>query len=194
MIGRFSRMICWLLILAVATTLPALAQSAKDMLGVPGPITFQGAKFALAWSANPSAGYIKQEYLPEGQKLERYDQMFMIEAMTTAAPEAAAASQLAMLKKRKGSDPTVNWDIIRNNATGEIILDFIVSDPRAEFVEWNAYRYARLGKNSGVALYAISRRGYGDKGREFLIALRQSRPLAIKALASFDAPPLRPKP
>jgi hypothetical protein len=194
MIGCFSRTICWFLIFAGATAFPAFAQSTKDMLGAPGPITFQDTQFALAWSANPSAGYFKQEYLPAGQKLERYNQMFMVEASRSGTPEGAAAAKLAMLKKRKGSDPAVNWDIIRNNVTGEIILEFILSDLRAEFVEWNACRYARLGKSGGVALYAISRRGYGEKGREFLIALKQSRPLAIKALAAFDAPVLQPKP
>ena len=192
MIGRFSRTICWFLIFAGAAVFPAFAQSAKDMLGAPGPITFQDTLFALAWSANPSAGYFKQEYLPAGQKLERYDQMFMVEASRSGTPEGAAAAKLAMLKKRKGSDPTVNWDIIRNNATGEIILDFILSEK--DIVEWNAYRYARLGKTGGVALYAISRRGYGDKARDFLVNLKQSRLLAIKALAAFDAPVLEPKP
>lgn len=192
MIGRFSRAICWFLIFAGAAVFPAFAQSAKDMLGAPGPITFQDTQFALAWSANPSAGYFKQEYLPAGQKLERYDQMFMVEASRSGTPEGAAAAKLAMLKKRKGSDPTVNWDIIRNNATGEIILDFILSEK--DIVEWNAYRYARLGKTGGIALYAISRRGYGDKARDFLVNLKQSRPLAIKALAAFVAPVLEPKP
>lgn len=192
MIGRFSRTICWFLIFAGAAVFLAFAQSAKDMLGAPGPITFQDTQFALAWSANPSAGYFKQEYLPAGQKLERYDQMFMVEASRSGTPEGAAAAKLAMLKKRKGSDPTVNWDIIRNNATGEIILDFILSEK--DIVEWNAYRYARLGKTGGVALYAISRRGYGDKARDFLVNLKQSRLLAIKALAAFDAPVLEPKP
>jgi hypothetical protein len=93
--------------------------------------------------------------------------------------------------KRNGSDPTVNWDIIRKNATDEIILDFILSDLRADILEWSACRYAKLAKNGGVALYAISRRAYGDKVREFLIALNQNRLLAIKALASFEVPALR---
>jgi hypothetical protein len=88
----------------------------------------------------------------------------------------------------------VNWEIIRNNTSGEIILDFILSDSRADIVEWNAYRYARLGKEGGVALFAISRRAYGDEADDFLVALRKSRLAAIKALAAFNAPILRPKP
>jgi hypothetical protein len=192
--SRIGRMMVCLLVISGAVMMPALGQSAKDRLGVPGPISFQGTKFALVWSASPAAGYIKQEYLPTGQKLERYDQMFMIESQSAATPDGAAAAQIAMLKTRKQSDPTVNYDIIRNNATGDIILDFILSDPRAGIVEWNAYRYVRLGKSGGVALYAISRRAYGDKARDFLAALKQNRPPAIQALAVFDAPPLRPNP
>jgi hypothetical protein len=191
---RFRRLFIWLPFVLAAAVPSAYAQSAKDVLGVPGPVTFQGTQFILAWSSNPSPGYFKQEYLPAGQKLERYEQMFMIEASTLVTPEGATTAKLAELKKRKASDPTVNWDIIRNNTTGEIILDFILSHERAEFVEWNAYRYARLGKEGGVALYAISRRGYGDKGVDFLRALKQARPVAIRALAAFDAPPLQPKP
>jgi hypothetical protein len=191
---RLSRTVCWLVMLSAVAMLSVHAQSPQERLGVPGPVVFQGTTFAFAWSSNPSAGYFKQEYLPAGQTLERYEQMFIIEASTSATPEGAAAAQLAMLKKRKGSDPTVTWDVIRNNATGEIILDFILSDSRADVVEWNAYRYAKLGKNGGVALYAISRRAYGDKTRDFLIVLKQNRPAAIRALATFDAPALKPKP
>lgn len=196
--ARLSRLICWVLILSGIAALPARAQPAKDMLGVPGPIGFQGTQFYLSWSASrPEAEYINQEYLPAGESAERFTQMFIIAASKLATtPEAAARGQADMIEKRKGSDAVANYAILRNDATGEVILDFLLSDSGTgtEIVEWNAYRYARLGKAGGVALYAISRRAYGDKAHDFLLALKQSRTPAINALAAFDAPKLRPSP
>jgi hypothetical protein len=164
------------------------------MLGVPGPIGFQGTQFNLAWSANPSTGYFKHEYLPAGQRLESFAEMFIIEANASATPESAAAAQVNMLKQRKASDPVANYAMFRSDATGEIMVDFLVSDSSkgTQIVEWNAYRYARLGKTGGVALYAISRRAYGDKVQDFLRALKQARSPAINALAAFPMPVLRP--
>ena len=195
-IARFTQSIGGLLLLLGLSVLPASAESAKDLLGVPGPVNFQDTRFDLAWSANPAAGYFKQEYLSAGQKLESYDQMFIVEASTSATPEGAAAAKIDMLKKRKATDPMVNYAVIRNDATGEIILDFILSDDGGPtlIVEWNAYRYARLNKDGGVALYEISRRAYGDDADAFLRGLKQSRPSAIEALAKFDTPALKPSP
>jgi hypothetical protein len=184
-------------IVVVAGALPASAQPVTDMLGVPGPIRFQDTDFALAWGSRPFPTYFKQEYVPAGERPEHFNQMFMIEADTNATPQTAAAAQVDMLKKRKGTDPVVNYGLIRNDATGEIILDFLMSDSGGGevIVEWNAYRYAPLGKAGGVALYAISRRAYGEDGaRAFLKALKDNRPPAINALAAFDAPKLTPAP
>lgn len=191
---RLGRMICFVLLLSGVS--PASAQSVTDMLGVPGPVSFQGTEFALAWTSNPSPSYFKQEYVPAGEQVEHFNQMFMIEAETSASPEAAAAAQVDMLNKRKGSDPVVNYDLIRNDVTDEIILDFVLSDSSTgtTIVEWNAYRYAPLNKSGGVALYAISRRGYGDQARDFLIDLKEKRLPAINALASFNTPKLQPNP
>jgi hypothetical protein len=50
-----------------------------------------------------------------------------------------------MLNKRKSTDPTVNFAVVKNPKNNEIILDFILSaeDPKGDdIVEWNAYRYA----------------------------------------------------
>jgi hypothetical protein len=192
---RLAQLGCCIAIAFVgATALPASAQSVKEMLGVPGPVRFQDTEFALAWTSRPFPNYIKQEYLPAGEQPEHFSQMFMIEADTKASPQAAVAAQVDMLKKRKGADPVVNYDLIRNDATGEIILDFLMSDSSSGevIVEWNAYRYAPLAKDGGVALYAISRRGYGDDAKAFLQSLKQNRHPAINALAAFDAPKLTP--
>ncbi|WIY52050.1 hypothetical protein O9Z70_11220 [Devosia sp. YIM 151766] len=176
--------------MAVLLTAPALAQT--DMLGVPGPILFQGEDYALAWTSQPSDAYFKQEYVPVGQAVETYADMVLVEAVAGAiTPAQAAASQVEMLASRKDTDPVVNHEIIRNEVTGEVLLDFLVSDLSADpiLVEWNAYRYLPLAEGEGVALFAISRRGYGEDGvRAFLGDLGTVRGEAINALATFDIP------
>lgn len=174
----------------------ALAQpdDASDRLGVPGPVSFAGTDYALAWSAKPFTGYFKQEYLPQGESLQSYMQMFIIEAMTSVSLEDAVAAQIGKLKQRKDNDPIVNYEVVRNDRTGEIILDFVMSgnSDGKLVVEWNAYRYIRM-EGDGVGLFAISRRGYGDEARDFLSGLANSRADTINALAQFKTPTLSPE-
>jgi hypothetical protein len=176
------------LVVALAALLvPALAQ--EDAIGIPGPIDFEQTRFELAWTSHPNPAYYKQEYLPQGQSVDGYEQMFMVDLLTEGAtPESAAANMLAGLEQRKASDPVVNYDMIANEATGEIILDFLLSDASSGtvIVEWNAYRYVPHG--DGLALYAISRRGYDDQASAFIASLKDWRNATIRSLAIMELP------
>jgi hypothetical protein len=166
---------------------PALAQ--EDAIGVPGPIVFEGETFDLVWTSHPNEGFYKQEYLPEGQAVEAYGQMFMVDVLLDGATaEGAAGNMIAGLQQRQATDPMVNFDLIQNDATGEIILDFLLSDESTGtlIVEWNAYRYVPL--DGGLAMFGISRRGYGDDVDGFLDDLADWRLGAIEALANLDLP------
>ena len=173
--------------ISIALTMPVAAQD--DAIGAPGPIMFEETQFDLAWTSNPTETYYKQEYVPDGQAVEAYAEMFMIDLLTAGAtPQSAAAEMVAGLEQRKGSDPVVNFELIANEATGEIILDFLLSDSSSgiTIVEWNAYRYVPHG--DGLALFAISRRGYG--ATEFIRGLGEWRRASIEALAMMELPQL----
>ena len=172
-----------------------LAENATERLSVPGPISFHGESFVLSWASHPYPHYYKQEYLPAGQSSERYTAMVLLDAnMAQSDVRAAAAATVDMLQKRKASDPLVNFSEIENPKTGEIILDFILSD--GDIVEWNAYRYAPwkgAGGKAGVILFGISRRAYGDDATAFLARLKVARPADIDALAGAPLPKVAPK-
>lgn len=181
----------------IITAAPAFAE-VTDFLGVPGPIEFAGKSFELAWTARPSENYVKQEYVPPGQEVETYDRMLLVELVTgTVKVNDAVLAQIDMLKKRKATDPLVNMEVMQHDATGEVLLDFIVSskDAKGEYtVEWNAYRYTPYADGSGktgVLLFAVSRRAYGNQNaKAFLGALKQFRFEQIGALmkAALPAP------
>ena len=176
----------------------ALAQTPTDYLGVPGPIDFDGARYDLAWTSRPSPNYVKQEYVPAGQGPESYESMVLVEFIEAdLTPMALAKAQTDMLDQRKGSDPLVNSSVVRNDATGEVILDFLMStkDAAGEYiVEWNGYRYANVttrdGRRGGM-LFAISRRAYGnDAAQAFLTQLRTMKEEQILILARAALPEL----
>jgi len=136
--------------------------------------------------------YIKQDYLPSGQGGEAYSDMIMIEVIAGDLTAAKVATiQMQEIEARKASDPVANHHVIHNEATGDILLDFVISDLSTDpiVVEWNAYRFSNLDEEQGVVLLALSRRGYGEDGaRAFLDTLGGMRSDAISALTSLELP------
>jgi len=177
----------------------AHSQSAIDRLSLPGGVDFNGETYRLSWSSHPTPDYYKQEYLPAGQTSERFQRMMLIEAIVRGlGVNDAVTAQIGKLNKRKATDPTVNFAVLKNAKNDEVILDFILSakDPRDEdIVEWSAYRYATLkgkGNESGVLLFGITRRAYGNETADFLRSLKSARPADINALAAHPLPAVRP--
>jgi hypothetical protein len=179
----------------IALTAPVSAQ-VKDHLNIPGPIAFDGQSYELAWSSRPSAAYTKQEYLPKGQTVEHFGEMLLVEFLAGDLKVAdAVQAQMHKLNARKGRDPLVRTAVVKNDATGEMLLDFLMSDKDKNgdiVVEWNAYRYARITDASGrtgIGLFGISRRAYGnDNAKAFLGALKTRRPAQVDRLAKAALP------
>ncbi len=172
------------------------ASAAEDRLGVPGPIAFSGERFALAWTAEPQPGYRKQEYLPAGQTLGRFEAMILVEFMQgEARPGDLVRAQTQMLDERRTFDPIANYKILVADEGDAIILDFLLSgetEDGTQIAEWNAYRYVSGPDPSGEAgvwLAGISRRAYGDDVMPFLEALRDGRSGDVAALAGLALPP-----
>ncbi|WP_449256240.1 hypothetical protein [Bosea sp. (in: a-proteobacteria)] len=181
-----------------ALALPARAQT-TDRIGVPGPIVFAGTRYTLAWSAQPSASYYKQEYLPADQTLERYERVLLVEVLEGGSVAGAAAAQARSIGARKGKDPLANVAVMENSRRGEIVVDFLLGGRDAqggEIAEWNVYRYAPLkaaNGDAGVLLFAVSHRAYGEGIRDFLARLKSFRPEEIRRIAQEKLPTPKPE-
>lgn len=166
-----------------------------DYLKVPGPINFNNTAFNLAWSSNPNANYFKQEYVPAGEVVEKYNQMVLLEVVLgDLTVEDAVRAQVNVIQQRKKTDQVAQYQIIENPNTGEIILDFLMSagtKKKLDVVEWNAYRYKAFEDEKGrkgILLFAISRRGYNENIATFLKGLKDERINMINLLGAYDVP------
>jgi hypothetical protein len=101
-----------------------------------------------------------------------------------------------MIEVRKKADTLARYSVTKNAKTGEIVLDFLISesdDEAVQMVEWNAYRYKNIKEKSGkkgVLLFAVSMRAYGKDIKEFLNTLKTSKPKLISALNLYKLPEL----
>ena len=182
-------------LLSAAAPAAAQSEAAVDRLGLPGPYALRGVEYRLAWSSQPTPRYAKHEYVPQGQTPERFERMILIEYAEGVDPVKAAAAKIEELKARKPNDPTTNWAIARNAASGEILLDFTLSAPAADggVSEWNAYRYAAAPGGRGVVLFAFSRRAYGEANRmAFYQALKSERKADLAAFTALPMVLVRP--
>src|SRR5690349_16245173 len=101
------------------------SKPAKDYLGVPGPVSFDGRSYNLAWSSHPSGNYYKHEYVPKGDNVEKFKSMLMLEVLTgDATPKEVAAAKMEELKKMKATNPMVNYESFNNTTTGDYMIDF----------------------------------------------------------------------
>lgn len=183
------------LFLTLALPQAAHAQNG-DYLGIMGPIGFLGEEWHLASASAQNEAYSRQAYLPQGDSFPLYKRMFVIETVKGGLTvEETLAFQVQTLEQRRETDPLVNMEVIENPATGEVLLDFVLSgqtDDGNLIVEWNAYRYAPhqfADGSTGVVLYAYSVRSYGDgEARTMLTGLRDERTKLVEALAVSDLP------
>ena len=179
----------------ILTTIAYAQTPSTNYLNTADPISFEHKTFHLAWTSHPTDNYYKQEYLSKGDTLEKYKKLILLETITgTMKPADAVAIKIAELKKLKETNPVINYETLENG--GEIILDFLMSqntpdDKYLSIVERNVYRYKSFtDKNghTGVLLFGVSERAYGDDIDSFFPTLKAHRNDLINAVGAFVIP------
>lgn len=165
------------------------SQNYKNYLSV-SEVLLSNTIYKLAWSSHPNADYYKQEYLSDGEKLERFKTMIMIDAIIKDLPiEKVVRLKESELQERKKTDKVCNYQITANSETGEYMIDFLISS--GDIVEWNAYRYKKIKDSKGnptVLLFALSKRAYGEEFRTFLTELKSNRIEDINLIWNYKLP------
>jgi len=174
------------------------ASDVVNYYGTPADITFNNTKFTLAWSSHPNDIYYKQEYVTRRDVVERYNDMVLVDFIVTdLGAKDAAQAQVNTILERKKTDQVCNYQIIKNEQTGEYILDFVMSESSDDYVnlvEWNGYHYKPYtdkAGHKGVLLFGISHRAYGDDTMGFLRNLKTYRGDVLKKLMAYPMPEIQ---
>ena len=166
--------------MVLACGLSLSAQRVTEYFNVGNPISYCATDYWLAWSARPQTFYYVQEYLPQGETLEHYNQLFTVSVLFwDLTPEQAVEAKIAELEQRKASDPVVNYKVAENG-DGEYILEFVVSDTNngeISTVEVDIHYYKQMtlmGRKASV-LYFYSCRAYDDDILPFIQSIPERR-------------------
>ena len=167
-----------------------------NYLNTPSALSFNNLAYGLSWTSHPSADYYKQEYILKGETVEKFTSMLMLEVLTSNVNiKDVVTNKMAELQRMKAGNPYVKFETTNNPATGEYILDFIVTansqDGQVLIAERNVYRYKTFSnKNSGkgVLLLGMSVRSYGAEAKKFLAAVEAGRPALVKKVKEFKIP------
>lgn len=171
-------------------------KKAMDYISVPGPVSFNGKMYKLDWSAHPAPDFYKQEYLPAGEATVKYKTMLLIDVLTgDKKVKDIAAQKIAELKQMQLQNPMVNYNTFENAATGEYMIDFLLTANDAagniNIIERNVYRYKAFTTASGtkgVLLFGISSRAYEKEVDVFLKALKSNKNELVNKVAKFILP------
>ena len=169
---------------------------AINYLSLPGPFTVQNQVYRLAWSSHPDASLYKHEYLTAGDQFPNYKSLVTVDfVVTPAAVGQAVSTKIRQLEAMKKTNPIVNYELLENKTTGEVIIDCILgetaADERNSIVERDVYRYKAVSAKSGqrgILLFAVSVRKYGKDITPFLTELKIDKKILVNEMAKLPMP------
>ena len=183
------------ILLTVLTSFTTFRDEPIDRIGVKGPLTFDKTIFKLSWTDKPSTTYYVQEYLPEGENVDHFNQMLSVFLLIGDIKiEDAVQQKVQELETRKKTDGTCNYMVNQNPDTKEYMVDFIVGQANGDLMEiqeFNIYRYKQVELSNGrkgILVYVYSKRAYGNDITPFLKHLPKNRIAYLKIMISAEMP------
>jgi len=186
------------ILIAISTILfsfTTISDNTTDRLGVKGPLEFSKTKYHLAWTNKPNENYYVQEYLPEKEKVEHFNQMLTIHLfITDLTAKDAVLQKVKELDERRKTDKVCKYTVNESPDSKEFMTDFLLSeskDDKVIILEFNIYRYKQIeisNNKKAIVVYAYSKRSYGDDIPAFFRTIKQDRISYLNEMISTAIP------
>ena len=174
------------------------SQTIENYLQTERTIKFDNKNYDLVWSSHPNENYYKQEYLTNGQNLEKFKSMILIDFLNgDFSVNDAVNAKIQELENAKKSNPIINYIILEKD--GETIIDFLISANSEDgkellIVERNVYRYKKIKtkKTNGILVFAVSERAYDNDINDFFKELNKNKNSLIIKVGNLEIPEINP--
>ncbi len=134
-------------------------------------IQVDGETLTLAFEGETDGDTIK-EFIPAEQTLETWTQLAAVRHYAKLDdPKALAGAVVRQLQQRK---PPANFELLENETSDDVLLDFIIWPEDGSFAEFNIFLY-RPTQDNGLVMYQYALRAYGDDAEEFIKSLQADR-------------------
>ena len=171
------------------------ANTTTNYLNISAPVLFNKLPYNLSWSSHPTDAYYKQEYLAQGDNLDRFKRLLSIDVLAGDIKLTdVVASKVNELKQLKEKNPIVNYQLFEKK--DEILLDFLLSQNTPDgndvsILERNVYRYKSIVTADGkkaILLFAVSDRAYDKEIEAFLTNLKGHKQELVNTVIAFKLP------
>ncbi|MEK6714420.1 MAG: RDD family protein [Nitrospirota bacterium] len=138
-------------------------EESKYIVGSGGPfetVSFDNEDYDLAYFVpkTPATGGYFKEYCRKGENLDSWKKLITVQHL----PENTDALQMAQMvgDQVQKSTPGAKYQIIKNDETGEVIIDFFVWSEQEQLIEFTVLRYvpAAVYDLEGLLVYQFSYR------------------------------------
>jgi hypothetical protein len=173
-------------IAGMALAQDAAPTDADDAAAEKESVQLDGDTLVLAYEGEADGDSIK-EYIPADENLESWTKLAAVREFEKLNDPKGFADE--MVKQLEAKDPPARYELLENDKTGEVILDFIVWPADASFVEFNIFKYQKQD-GGGLVSYQYALRAYGDEMEKFLTGMDADR--RAKLIAEMVAHGVQP--
>lgn len=182
-------------------TTSAVPTEVIDRLNIPGPLTFNGNEYFLAWSKQNSATWAQQQYILRDDDFKNYKELINISYFDKEIDiETAVKQKVEYVEKRKErTQDKYSFVSVTESPDGkEIIVDYLVTVVPQEgesYAEYNIDRFKNFDTNSkkSFVIFSYSKRIAGDL-KYSSKALSKERSRLMEAVITTAVPMVTYKP
>lgn len=184
------------LILALFTFGFAKAQQPiENYLGTDEALNFDNTEYTLGWSSHPSDFQYLQEYFPEGQSPEKFNDMLSVWLYVGDFSAKQYIRNMAnTYEERKKIDPASHYQSYEND--GDYVFECLRSESDGNNltgIEFNIYRSKDIeidGKKAMLICF-YSGQATGEDIEPFLKKLKDRRVQLLEAMFAFKYPAIK---
>lgn len=148
-----------------------------------------GVSYRLAFvdeQKNRNHLQILNEYIPDGESLERWSSLIAVFHYPEIADLAGMPGEL--VKAIKSHNPLARFEVHSSPDGKRVMVDFVTWDVDKKFAEFNIFIYQNAVEGKGVLVHQFAMRAYGNAMEKFMIELKGKRVPTIDAVTEFQFP------